>query len=101
VQRLAQWRAPRLLPARMPAAVAAAVRAPPFDAMRATPRGVATNLHAVGNAHPVEVGGVVGQLNLPVALDGVDGRGERHFAEAVMMPIRLAVRGDVDQRCIR
>jgi len=98
VQRLTQRSAPHLGPARVQPRIAAAVAAPAFDPVSTAPGAVVAHFDVVRHRHTVEVRGVVGQLHPPFPRQRLDGGAHRHLAEAVMVPVRLAVGGDVDEQ---
>ena len=96
VQSLAQRRAPGLVPAR-PAAVAAAIGAPPLNAMHAAPGGVFDDLSLVLGRELLQEIAVVGQLDGGVFFQQAQCVGQRHLPVFVVVAVRLAVRGHVHQ----
>ena len=97
IERLAQGRAPRLVPAGLAAGVAAAVGVPAADAVRAAPGGVLDDLDFVGRRVDGEVLAVVGELRQLVGFDVMQRVGERHLALEMMVAVGLAVGGDVHE----
>jgi hypothetical protein len=47
--------------------------------------------------HLIEVRSVIGELCFAGAINDLDGGGQCHFAEAVVVAVRLAVGGDMDE----
>ena len=96
VEGFAQGRAPLLVPAGL-AAVAAAVGAPAFDAVRAAPGGVLDDLSLPLRRKFLQELAVVGEAGVAVDLNPVHGVGERHLAVLVVVAVALAVGGDVGE----
>ena len=94
VEGFAEWGAPLLIPAGL-AAVASAVGAPSFDAVRAGPGGVFDDFGLPFGREFFEEFAVVGESGLLALFDPVHGVGESHLAVFVMMAVALAVGGDV------
>ena len=97
IERLAQGRAPGLVPARLAAGVAAAVGVPAAHAVRAAPGGVLEDLDFVGRRIDGEILAVVGEPGELVGLDVMQRVGQRHLALEMMMAVGLAVSGDVHE----
>ena len=95
VDRLAKRRAPALVP--VGAGRAAAVAPPALDPVGAAPRRSLANLDLVGGRVRREERAVVGEGRGLAGLDLLDGGGERHLAEALVVTVRLAVGRAVDQ----
>src|SRR5690606_15909338 len=95
VQRLAQRRAPPLVPARRAAGMTAAVAAPPLDTMCAAPRRVLLDLDFPARRVHGEERGVVRERRELSLLDVMQCIGKRHLAVRMMMSIRLAIGRDV------
>src|SRR5262245_6277465 len=81
----------------MAAGVTAAVAPPTINAMKTAPRGFFNNLDLVGWRMPFEVFAVVRKFCQLIGLDSVQGIGESHVAEAVVMAVTFTVRGDMDE----
>src|SRR5260221_1572875 len=79
------------------AGVAAAVALPAADAVAAAPRRSLDDLDFVPCRVRGEERRVVGDAGELPLVDVVDGVGEGHVAVAVVVAVRLAVRGDVDE----
>src|SRR5262249_8789093 len=97
VERLAERRAPALIPPRVPARAAAAARAPPLDPARAAPRGAVDHLDLVRRRVALEELAVAREPREPLLLHPVERVGERHVAVAVVVAVGLAVGRDVDE----
>ena len=96
VKGIAEGSAPLLVPAGL-AAVAAAVRAPALDSVKAGPRGVFGDLGLPLGWEAGEELGVVGELGVAAILDPVEGVTEGHFAVLVVVAVAFAVGGDVGE----
>src|SRR5262245_1723989 len=77
--------------------VTAAIAPPAIDAVKTAPRGFFNNLHLVRRRMSFEVFAIVRKLCQLIGLDGVQGIGESHVAEAVVMTVTFTVRGDMDE----
>src|SRR4249920_3263801 len=81
----------------MAAGVTATVAPPTIDAVKTTPGGFFNNLGLVSRGMPVEVFAIIRKLCQLIGLDGVQGVGEGHVAEAVVMAVTFTVRSGMDQ----
>src|SRR5215475_1078616 len=81
----------------MATGVTAAVAPPAINAVQTAPRGFFNNLDLVGWRMSFEVLAIVRKFCQLIGLDGVQGIGESHVAEAVVMAVTFTVRGDVDE----
>lgn len=63
--------------------------------MRATPRRIFVYLNFVFRRKQFQKLSVIGELRPPLVLDMIQRVGQGHFAKTVMMPIGLAVGGDM------
>ena len=79
------------------ARVASAVPEPPVDAVGTAPRGSFDNFDLHGRRVQLQVLAVDGQADILARLDEVEGGGQRHVPAVVMVAVRLAVGGDVDE----
>src|SRR5215510_8417788 len=96
-ERIAQRRAPLLIPTGMTAGIAAAITPPTIDAMETAPRSLLDDLHLMRRWMPFEIFSVVGEPRELLGFDGVQSVGERHVAEAMMMAVAFAIGGDMDE----
>ena len=97
VHRFPERGPPGLAPTGVGAGRAGAIALPALDAVAAAPGRVLDDPDLVGRREPLEVVPVDGDLREPVLLDVAEGVGQGHLAEAVMVPVGLAVGGDVDE----
>ena len=97
VERVAQRRAPLLIPSRAAAGAAAAVALPAPEAVVAAPRGALGDLHFVRRRRGGEKLAVVRDARQLLLVDVVERVRQGHVAVAMMVAIRLAVGGDVDE----
>ena len=97
VHRLPERGSPLLVPAGVRAGAGTAVAPPALDAVAAAPGGVLDDLHLVGRREPLQVIAVDRDLRELVLLDVLEGVGQGHVAEAVVVPVGLAVGRDVDE----
>jgi len=97
VERLAQRRAPLLIPAAMTAGVTTAVALPTFDAMRTAPRAALMNLRLVRWRMRFQIFAVDRQLHVLAFFNLIQGKRQRHVAKLKMVAVGFAVRGDVNQ----
>src|SRR4051812_35832352 len=81
----------------MPATVAAAIPHPPAHPMTATPRAFIMNLHLVCWRGFFQVLAVIGELGDARFFDVLQRVCQRHFAVTMMVPVRFAVRGDMNE----
>src|SRR4030095_7077769 len=81
----------------MAAGVTAAVAPPAIDAVKTTPGGLFDDVRLVCRGMAFEVFAIVRKLRQLIGLDGVQGVGEGHVAEAVVMAVTFAVRSDMDE----
>src|SRR5215475_15181681 len=81
----------------MATGVTAAVAPPAINAVQTAPRGFFNNLDLVGWRMSFEVLAIVRKFCQLIGLDGVQGIGESHVAEAVVMAVTFTVRGDMDE----
>src|SRR5262245_65108105 len=77
--------------------VTAAIVPPAIDAVKTAPRGSFKNLHLMSRRMSFEVLAIVRKFCQLSGLDSVQGIGESHVAEAVVMAVTLTVRGDMDE----
>src|SRR4029077_7519705 len=97
LRRLAYRLPPLLIPAGMAAGVTAAMASPALDAVKTAPGGSFNNVDLVGRRMPFEIFAIVCQLRQLIRLDGVQGVGESHVAEAVVMAVTFTVCSDMDE----
>jgi len=97
VERLAQRLPPCLVPSLARHASASAVASPALEPVRATPRGLFGDLDLVDRRVGRQEARVVGQTRHAAPLHVVEGEGECHLAEAVVVAVGLAVGRDVGQ----
>src|SRR6267142_3250515 len=81
----------------MPAGIAAAIHAPAFHAVDATPRAIVHNFREMIGGMTFEEFTVICKLRELVGLNVVQRVGKCHLSETVVMTVTFAVRRDVDQ----
>src|SRR5579872_4498762 len=81
----------------MSAGIAAAIAAPAFHSVNATPRAVIHDFHKMLGGMFFKKFAVVGQLRDLLSFDFVQCEAERHFAIMMMMAVAFPVGGDVDE----
>src|SRR6202034_4878106 len=79
----------------MPAGVAAAIRFPALDSVRATPGGVFEDFDPVIRRVHLQELAVVRELGYVARFDAPQSIGKRHFAVMVMMTVAFTVRCDM------
>src|SRR6266404_4624472 len=97
IQGFAQRLPPLLVPAGVTAGVAATVASPAFNAVYTTPGTAFENLHAMDGGMLFQIFPEVRELGELVRFDVIEGGGQCHLAEAVMMAVGLAIGGDMHQ----
>src|SRR4029077_17347923 len=80
----------------MTAGVTAAIAPPALDAVKTAPGGSFYDLDLLGRRMPFEIFAIVCQLRQLIRLDGVQGVGESHVADAVVMAVIFPVWSDMD-----
>src|SRR5271167_933525 len=73
IQGFPQWSPPFLIPARMTAGIAAAIAAPPFDTVHATPGAILEYLRHLDGRMPFQVLAIIGYLSELFGFDVIEG----------------------------
>src|ERR1035438_8767817 len=100
IEGLSQRRTPGLIPTRAPA-IAAAIRPPSLNAMDAAPGSIFKDLHIVSRRMLGQIPSIAGNIGKVLGLDLIQGVGERHLPERMMVSVRFTVRGNVDRKSTR
>src|ERR1700730_5006253 len=88
---------PFLVPARVPAGIASAIRAPALQSVGTAPGAVFNNLDEMISGVTLEELAIVGELRQFVCLDVVKSIGQCHFPKVMMVSVTLAVGCNVSQ----
>ena len=97
IERIAQWRAPFLVPPIASSGIAAAVLAPACDAVRATPGTVLDDLRFMLRWMFLQVLAVVRELGDSLFFDVLERISKGHVSVCVMMSVTFAIGGDMHQ----